>query len=409
MSPRPIDRRLAWSLFGVLLPLAAAFGQSDGFRPAVEGRERTAASGRDAAERANARSLSPDRLDPQKDPQGEPITQVRKGDGELPHDHGQKYREYVIRPYTQRVNSTARPQQAIIDWILRETGTEVWFTEPVGLLSANRDVLRVYHTPEMHELVREVVDRFVASQAESHVFGLQLVTVGSPNWRSRALPLMRSVTVQSPGVDAWLVNKENAAVLINELRKRTDFREYNSPNVLVHNGQTQTISRLQPRHYTRSVRTRNGAFPSYELEMGQIQEGFSLQISPLLSLDERTVDAVLKCHIDQVEKFIPVAIEVPSATPQRQTVQIQVPQVVSWRLHERFRWATEEVLVLSCGVVATPSAQRPTVFGIPNLLAPNPGRADALLFIESKGRASQNLLNPERMANGSSPNNRGRY
>jgi hypothetical protein len=261
----------------------------------------------------------------------------------------------------------------------------------------------------MHELVQDVVDRFVASQAESHVFGLQLVTVGSPNWRSRALPLMRSVTVQSPGVDAWLVSKENAAVLINDLRKRTDFREYNSPNVLVHNGQSQTISRLTPRHYTRSVRTRNEAFPSYELEMGQIQEGFSLQISPLLSLDERTVDAVIKCHIDQVEKLVPVAIEVPSATPQRQSVQIQVPQMVTWRLHERFRWPTDEVLVLSCGVVATPSGERPSVLGIPNLLIPNPTRADALLFIESKGRASQNLLTPEHTANGNGPANRGRY
>jgi hypothetical protein len=385
-----------------LLPLVTAFGQTDGFRPITDSAAENAASPKDAAD---AKSLEPDRLERSNGP----VTKVLKGNGELPHDHGQHYREYVISPYTQRVQSTTRPQQAIVDWILRETGTEVWFTEPVGLLSANREVLRVYHTPEMHALIREVVDRFNASQAESHVFGLQLVTVGSPNWRSRALPLMRSVAVQTPGVDAWLVNKENAAVLLNELRKRTDFREYNSPNVLVHNGQSQTISRLQPRHFTRSVRIRDNALPSYELEMGQIQEGFSLQISPLLSLDERTVDAVIKCHIDQVERLVPVAIEVPSATPQRQTVQIQVPQVVSWRLHERFRWPTEEVLVLSCGVVATPSAERPTVLGLPNLLMSNPGRADALLFIESKGRASQNLLTPQRMATGGSPNYRGRY
>jgi hypothetical protein len=402
MSPRLINCRVAFAWCCILLPWATAFGQTDGFRPIPDATAEKSTSPKDADD---TKSLEPDRLERSS----EPVTQVLKGNGELPHDHGQHYREYVISPYTQRVNSTARPQQAIVDWILRETGTEVWFTEPVGLLSANREVLRVYHTPEMHALVREVVDRFNASQAESHVFGLQLVTVGSPNWRSRALPLMRSVAVQTPGVDAWLVNKENAAILLNELRKRTDFREYNSPNVLVHNGQSQTISRLQPRHFTRSVRIRNNAFPSYELEMGQIQEGFSLQISPLLSLDGRTVDAVIKCNIDQVERLVPVAIEVPSTTPQRQTVQIQVPQVVSWRLHERFRWPAEEVLVLSCGVVATPSGERPTVLGLPNLLMPNPGRADALLFIESKGRASQNLLTPQRMATGGSPNYRGRY
>ena len=34
------------------------------------------------------------------------------------------WREYDITPYTLRVTSTNRPEQAIIDWILRETGYE---------------------------------------------------------------------------------------------------------------------------------------------------------------------------------------------------------------------------------------------------------------------------------------------
>ena len=52
--------------------------------------------------------------------------------------------------------------------------------------------------------------------------------------------------------------------------------------------------------------------------MGQIQEGYSLQISPLLSQDEQTIDAVVKCYIDQVEKLVPVTVEVPVAGGQRQ-------------------------------------------------------------------------------------------
>ena len=59
------------------------------------------------------------------------------------------WREYDISPYTLRVQDVAKPEQAIIDWILRETGTEVWFAEPLGILSASSTTLRVYHTPEM--------------------------------------------------------------------------------------------------------------------------------------------------------------------------------------------------------------------------------------------------------------------
>jgi hypothetical protein len=75
------------------------------------------------------------------------ITLVSKGEGTLPNDHGQVWREYDISPYSSRVTTTQRPEQAIVDWILRETGTDVWFSEPLGLLNASRNTLRVYHTP----------------------------------------------------------------------------------------------------------------------------------------------------------------------------------------------------------------------------------------------------------------------
>lgn len=325
------------------------------------------------------------------------VTPVSAGSGVLPNKHNQKWREYDLRAYTSRVTTTERPEQAVIDWILRETGTEVWFSEPLGVLSATKETLRVYHTAEMHEIVHGIVDRLVSSQAESHAFSIRLVTVASPNWRAKALPLMQSVSVKSPGVDAWLLSKENTAVLLNDLRKRLDFKEHNSPNLMIHNGQSQTVAAMRPRNYTRGVQLRRNSFPAYELEMGQIQEGYSLQISPLLALDERSVDAVLKCQIDQIERFVPVTIDVPSGTAGRQTVDVQVPQLVSWRLHERFRWPTDQVLLLSCGVVATPAAES-KAFGIPRLLGATPGRADALLLIESNGKASQAIVAPNRTA-----------
>ena len=95
------------------------------------------------------------------------IAKVTSGTGTLPNDAGQVWREYDITPYTLRVTSTNRPEQAIVDWILRETGYEAWHSDPLGMLSANGRTLRVYHTPQMQEAVSEIVDRFVNTQAES--------------------------------------------------------------------------------------------------------------------------------------------------------------------------------------------------------------------------------------------------
>src|SRR4051812_11330341 len=111
---------------------------------------------------------------------------VTKGSGALPQDQGQVWREYDIRPYTLRVTTTARPEQAIVDWILRETGYEAWHSDPRGLLSANRETLRVYHTPEMQAIVADIVDRFVSSASGSYGFTLRVSTVVSPNWRAKA-------------------------------------------------------------------------------------------------------------------------------------------------------------------------------------------------------------------------------
>jgi hypothetical protein len=116
---------------------------------------------------------------------------------------------------------------------------------------------------------------------------------------------------------------------------------------------------------------------------GKIEEGYSLQISPLMSLDGQTMEAAITCSVDQVEKLLPLAIDVPIGG-QTQRLQIQVPQVASWKLSERFRWPTSEVLLLSCGVVATPA---PGATGMMSFLAPlgiSSNRADALLMVEHR-------------------------
>jgi hypothetical protein len=142
--------------------------------------------------------ITPAPMSPQDD---QPLhAQVSKGSSTLPNDYGQVWREYDITPYTMRVESSQHPEQAIVDWILRETGYEAWHSTPVGLLSADRKVLRVYHTPQMQATVADIVDRFVSTKAQNHGFGLRIMTLKNPNWRTRAIPLMTSIPVQSPGV-----------------------------------------------------------------------------------------------------------------------------------------------------------------------------------------------------------------
>jgi hypothetical protein len=317
--------------------------------------------------------------------------QVSKGSETLPNDNGQIWREYDISPYTMRVQNTTAPEQALVDWILRETGYEAWHSIP-AVLSADRQRLKVYHTPEMQTIVADIADRFVNNLADNYGFGLRIVTIDNPNWRTRALPLMKSIPVQSPGIQGWILSKEDAALLISELKRRTDYREHNAPHQMTQNGSSLVISTMRPISYTKGIFRTDQTWPGYQPEMAQFDEGFSLEFSPLLALDTRTVDAVLKLKLTQVEKMFPVKLEVPTPVAQNQRAECQVPQMTMVQLHERFRWPTDHVLLLSMGVVAQPGPSAPNIITDNIPMLKTPPRADALLFVESRGASSPTVL-----------------
>jgi hypothetical protein len=329
---------------------------------------------------------------------GEPsLGSITKGTGVLPNDGGQVWREYNLTPYTSKLTSVEKPEQAVVDWVLRETGTEVWFGAPLGILSTDKNTLRVYHTPQIQESVKGIYDRFMATSAAPNRLSIRVVTVSNPNWRSRAVGLLKPVEVKSTGIDAWLATRDNAALLAGELRKRADYRERAAPVVDIPNGQTYPLGLTQQRQYVRSVRPKTDAVAGYEAEVATLNEGYSLEVSPLTSVDGKSLDVILKCSIDQIEKLIDVPVDIPTPLGQPQRMTIQVPQLVSWRLHERFRWPSDHVLILSCGVVATPTNDKAAMPLLGPLVASN--RADALLFIEPvSGPAPVPALTPSALS-----------
>jgi hypothetical protein len=305
----------------------------------------------------------------------------------MPDDAGQELWEYDITPYTARVTSTKQPEQAVCDWILRETGYEAWHRDSFAFLHASRNRLLVYHTPQMQAVVQDMVDRFVNTEAESYAFSMRVVTLESPDWRAIAHRMLRPIAAQTPGVQAWLLHKEDAALLLAQVSKRSDFVEHSTPHMLINNGQSAQVNKTRSRNYIKDVILRANTWPGYEPVTGQIDEGFKLEFHPLLSLDGKVIDAILKCEIDQVEKLVPVNIDVSTAAA-RQQQRIEVPQAIAARLHERFHWPADQVLLISLGVVPTPVPPSPGVWGVKVPLLSTGNRADLLVFVKSEGKVA---------------------
>lgn len=316
------------------------------------------------------------------------VTRVTKTLNTLPNSAGQIWREYDISPYTSEIKTREDPQKSITEWVLRETGTEMWFHQPLGILNADRNRLLVYHTPEIQSIVKRIVDRFNRTRGQVQNIDINLVTVENPNWRSKLYTMLQPIDVKSPGVEAWMISKENAAILMSQLSRRADFKQHSSGRISNHDGQSFVLKKTQPVQFVRSLRWVPDQVPNYQPLMTRVDEGYRLEISCLSSMDNATIEAVIKCDVDQVEKLSTVKVNVPGVAGAPQQIKLQIPQLVSWRLHERFRWPNDQVLLLSCGVVATPEpATNGVGLTIPGLPKKS-RRADALLFVEYRGPAA---------------------
>lgn len=315
-------------------------------------------------------------------------TRQPRAAGSLPNDQGQVWREYDLTPYVNRVTEHPRPEQAVVDWILRETGYEAWHSEPLAILSASPDTLRVYHTPEMQRTVAEIVERFVTPDEATHAVSLRVVSLGAAHWRARMPARLTPVEVQSPGLQAWLMAKEEAAILLAELSKRNDFREYGSPTQSVFNGQPTVVSTMRSRSYTQHLLPGVTGVSAYEPRASAIEEGIAVELTPLVSRDGSSLDAVVRCNIDQLERVIPISLESNLAKLGRDRTKVEVPQRSQLRVKETFRWNAGETLIVSLGMAPAPDLTAETLLekAIPLTLPAPPARAEVLLVLESRGR-----------------------
>lgn len=269
---------------------------------------------------------------------------------QLPADAGQVWQTYDIGPFVQMAGPGS--QRHVVDWVLQDTGYGQWHGETVASLTASETSLRVFHTPAMQGRVADVVTRFTGTVRAPHRFSVRVLGIGSPAWRNDARPAMQPVQAATPGVQAWVLSREAAATLVGQLRARGDCQELPTGAVLAANGVPAVLAGGRSRPYVKDVDVRPNVWPGWQTLGATCDEGFQLDVHPLITADGAGVEAVFRCRIDQIERMAPVTMAVPVGD--RQRVQIEVPQISAVRIGERFRWPVNQCLVIGLGLVPWP-------------------------------------------------------
>lgn len=269
---------------------------------------------------------------------------------QLPSDDGQEWKTYDISPFVKQNGPGS--QRHVVDWVLQETGYATWHGDVVASLSADESRLKCYHTPAMQARVADIAARFTGDVQAPHRFSVRVFGVGSPAWRNDARALLDPIPAATPGVQAWIMAREEGAVLVALLRRRGDCQELPTGPVLAGNGLPAVLSGGRKRPYVQDVVPRPDAWPGWQTLGASCDEGMTLDVQPLLSGDGTAVEAVFRCRIDQIERMAPVTLTMP--TSDRQRVQVEVPQLSAVRVGERFRWPANQVLVVGLGLVPWP-------------------------------------------------------
>ena len=261
----------------------------------------------------------------------------------------QLWREYNLNAYTSRQNSAARPEQAVVDWIIRQTGEDAWHGEDVAVLSAGRGKLRVFHVPDVQDQVTEIVDRFVRPVQWQVAMKFELLACTDLNWRSGLVHLMKPVVGGQEGQQIWVMAPEDAALVRERLRRGGQARVIRQQSVAASNGQSATIEAGQPVSYVSGLQLAGGAFTAYNPVIGRLDEGIKLHVTPLWTADGRAVEARFLLATRAVRKLHTAQSAAPLNTGNQNTT-VQVPEVSATALDQTLRWPTSQVLVISAGV-----------------------------------------------------------
>ena len=292
---------------------------------------------------------------------------------QLPTDAGQTWKTYDLGPFVAAAGPES--EKHVVEWILQETGYPAWHGGIPTSLSAADGKLSCFNTPEMQARVADIVQRFVDEAAAPHRFTVRVFGIDGPGWRAKARSSLQPIPTATPGVQAWILPRETAGVVLAGLRGRSDVTELPTGPVLAANGLPSSIKGGRQQVYVEDYLPRPEAFPGWQPQQATCDEGLAIDLQPLVSADTKGVEATFRCRIDQIERMAQVALPAPAGGP---PVAVQVPQVAAVRIGERFRWPASHTLVIGLGLVPWPV---PAQNGAVSALLPSVERRDVVIVI----------------------------
>jgi hypothetical protein len=301
-----------------------------------------------ATEPAKTRRTNIDEFDA-KEPESEPAGETDPTPN-LPGEPGQVWRRYDISHYTGLAQNQGAPQTAIVEWIFRRTGTSPWHGDKVAVLSASRAQVRAFHDSATLKMVDEVVERFTNAVNDILSVRVKVVAAVDPRWRYAVFSRLTPVGSGPQGQEIWTLKMEDAAFVLAQMQINTGFKLLVNQKYEMINGQTLKVETTVPRSFNAGMQRESAVGIGYQPKAEQLEEGFSLRLSPLLTFDGDALDAAIELSANTVRTYHRTRVLAPSQIGSSE-ITVDVPEVSETRLNQTVKdWPLGQTLLISAGI-----------------------------------------------------------
>jgi len=311
----------------------------------------------------------------------------------IPTEAGQQWRHINIADYVGLIHKSSNPQSAIIEWIFRRTGTTPWHGDQLAVLTATRTQLHVLHNAKILKQVDEVVERFTHAESNLLSIRVRFVAAVNPRWRYAVYSRLTSVGSGPQGQQIWTLNSEDSASVMTQMQVYQGFKLLTDQKVEMVNGQTLKITTSETRGFTGGLQREAAAGLGFQPKAEQLEEGVTLQLSPLLTFDADAIEAAISLTANTVKTLHRVKVIAPREIGSSE-MSIDVPEVIESRLNQTVKsWPLGKTLLISAGI--QPGILLPKN-GFLNLRIPGttPTETELLVFLDAEVVREQTASRP---------------
>lgn len=292
-----------------------------------------------------ARADDPDPVDPPA-----PAADEEDPPAGFPAEPGFQWRSFDITRYTGLDHSQSNPQNAIIEWIFRRTGTAPWHGDKIAVLSASRTRIKAYHDAKHLEHASDVIERFTHATSDFLTIRVRYVAAVDTRWRYAVYSRLTPVGSGPQGQQIWTLKVEDAAFVLAQMQVYQGFRLLTDQKVEMVNGQTLTVKTSEPRGFTGGMQRESAVGLGYQPKAEQLEEGVTLRLSPLLTYDGDALDAAIDLTANTVKSLHRTRVIAPREIGPAE-ITLDVPEVSESRLNQTVKgWPIGQTLLISGGI-----------------------------------------------------------